>query len=139
MNTAPIIKKKGNRKMLYVDEKKCQDELARMYFRQITEKVRYMYPVRFITCGGCGKPFYTQVKCKKYCSFDCMRLGSLKIAARRTKENRENRICECCGKVFTPTRSDGKFCSNACRQKAYRKTHGVTDKSSGQNDHLIYP
>ena len=32
--------------------------------------------------------------------------------------------CKVCGKVFTPTRSDGVYCSNACRQKAYRQ--GVT-------------
>ena len=34
-------------------------------------------------------------------------------------------VCKVCGKVFTPKRSDGVCCSNACRQKAYRQ--GVTD------------
>jgi hypothetical protein len=31
------------------------------------------------------------------------------------------RACETCGTTFTPTRSDGRYCSSACRQKAYRQ------------------
>lgn len=30
-------------------------------------------------------------------------------------------ICECCGNDFPATRSDAKYCSHACRQKAYTK------------------
>ena len=29
--------------------------------------------------------------------------------------------CETCGAPFTPTRSDGRYCSSPCRQKAYRQ------------------
>jgi hypothetical protein len=29
--------------------------------------------------------------------------------------------CEACGEAFTPTRSDGRYCSSPCRQKAYRR------------------
>jgi hypothetical protein len=29
--------------------------------------------------------------------------------------------CYECGSPFLPTRSDGRFCSNACRQRAYRR------------------
>ena len=28
--------------------------------------------------------------------------------------------CDVCGKAFTAPRSDTKFCSSACKQKAYR-------------------
>ena len=28
--------------------------------------------------------------------------------------------CQACGEPFKPRRADAKFCSNACRQKAYR-------------------
>ncbi len=31
-------------------------------------------------------------------------------------------LCQSCGADFTSTRRDAKFCSNACRQKAYRRT-----------------
>jgi hypothetical protein len=29
--------------------------------------------------------------------------------------------CEACGESFTPTRSDGRYCSSPCRQRAYRR------------------
>jgi hypothetical protein len=35
--------------------------------------------------------------------------------------------CQVCGRNFAPKRSDAKTCSNACRQKSYRKRTGVTD------------
>jgi hypothetical protein len=31
-----------------------------------------------------------------------------------------DRSCEQCDKTYTPQRSDGRFCSSACRQRAYR-------------------
>lgn len=31
------------------------------------------------------------------------------------------RACASCGQEFTPSRDDGVYCSNACRQKAYRR------------------
>ncbi|MFQ5928812.1 MAG: GumC family protein [Acidobacteriota bacterium] len=34
--------------------------------------------------------------------------------------SRETTWCVTCGTVFTPVRSDARFCSNRCRQKAYR-------------------
>ncbi|MDA2939072.1 polysaccharide biosynthesis tyrosine autokinase, partial [Acidobacteria bacterium AH-259-A15] len=34
--------------------------------------------------------------------------------------SRETTLCMTCGTVFTPMRSHGRFCSNRCRQKAYR-------------------
>ena len=30
-------------------------------------------------------------------------------------------VCECCGNGFPATRLDAKYCSHACRQKAYTK------------------
>ena len=29
-------------------------------------------------------------------------------------------VCETCGREFTPRRNDARYCSAACRQKAYR-------------------
>lgn len=43
-------------------------------------------------------------------------------------------ICKGCGKTFIPKRSDALYCSNACRQWAYRQS--VTDKASVQIEHL---
>ena len=34
--------------------------------------------------------------------------------------NPKARACETCGENFEPPRSNARFCSNACRQRAYR-------------------
>lgn len=31
------------------------------------------------------------------------------------------KLCEFCGKLFKPARRDGRFCSDRCKQKAYRR------------------
>jgi hypothetical protein len=38
----------------------------------------------------------------------------------RRARARADRKCDGCGATFTPGRSDGRFCSGACRQAAYR-------------------
>jgi hypothetical protein len=35
-------------------------------------------------------------------------------------KNRDPVACQACGELFKQRRADAKFCSNACRQKAYR-------------------
>lgn len=44
----------------------------------------------------------------------------------------ENKECAFCGQEFTPKRSDAKFCSESCKQRAYlsRKQNGVEDMQS---------
>jgi predicted nucleic acid-binding Zn ribbon protein len=32
--------------------------------------------------------------------------------------------CEVCGRRFTGVRADARYCSNACRQTAYRQRQG---------------
>jgi hypothetical protein len=34
------------------------------------------------------------------------------------------RACEVCGRRFTGVRADARYCSNACRQTAYRQRKG---------------
>jgi hypothetical protein len=41
----------------------------------------------------------------------------------RWRKRHKQRTCVTCGAGFTTTRIDAKFCSNACRQKAYRREH----------------
>ena len=38
-------------------------------------------------------------------------------------------------KIHAPKRAGARYCSNACRQKDYRKR--VTDAASAQNEHLV--
>jgi hypothetical protein len=73
-------------------------------------------------CEGCGRPVHTKWWRKRVLCCDRCRqkanAGSARAA--RAKERGENQTCIKCSKVFTPRRSDAQFCSNACRQSAYR-------------------
>ena len=102
-----------------------QETLKAWYQEKISGKNPNL-AVRRIICKGCGREFYTQISTKKYCLYHlCGNRGYRKELSERAREARKDRVCKVCGKVFTPTRSDGVYCSNACRQKAYRKS--VTD------------
>jgi len=52
------------------------------------------------------------------CSKRCTEIAAKR---RRRHATTSERSCETCGETFAPPRSDGRYCSNACRQKAYRK------------------
>ena len=85
-----------------VDQARRQDEHAR--------------PVR---CKGCGRQMIACVKQfrKSYCSTRCY----MAAWQRRTRSTRPRPTAICiCRKRFKPTRSDARYCSDACRQKAYR-------------------
>jgi hypothetical protein len=70
---------------------------------------RRVKPPRWVKRRGGGRVFY--------CSEGCA--GGADAIARRVEQ--DERECAVCGEAFTPTRSDARFCSNACRQDAYRK------------------
>jgi hypothetical protein len=55
------------------------------------------------------------------CSPLCARERRNADARDRRLAARENRRCVVCDTEFTPARSDGRYCSSACRQDAYRK------------------
>lgn len=84
-------------------------------------------PVRKIICEGCGCVFYTRIWSKKYCYYKkCGNTGYKKqLIQRRLAQPPRTQVCKVCGNTFTPKRSDALYCSNACRQRAYRQS--VTD------------
>jgi len=74
-------------------------------------------------CEHCARPVFTPSRWKlkrAICSPKCR--GALDTA--RAKElrtlRRSERQCPQCGRRFTPKRTDGRFCSGACKQAAYR-------------------
>jgi len=69
---------------------------------------RLVKPPRYLLRRGGGRVYY--------CSEGCA--GKADVLARRIEP--VTRDCETCGERFTPPRSDGRYCSSACRQKAYR-------------------
>jgi hypothetical protein len=42
---------------------------------------------------------------------------------------RQERSCVVCGEAFTPPRRDGRYCSSACRQGAYRTRRTSIERS----------
>ena len=111
-----------------------QETLKQWYEEKIVG-IRPNSIVRKIVCKGCGRDFYTLIETKKYCYYHlCGNRGYQKDLKRRRLEKRQNRVCKGCGKTFTPKRSDAVYCSNACRQRAYRQS--VTGKVCGQKGHL---
>jgi hypothetical protein len=81
-------------------------------------------------CEGCGLPMLTPrypMKIQRWlhnhphirsavCSVRCEQRYRRKLK----RQERAKAICSCCRSEFVPTRSDAQFCSNACRQWAYR-------------------
>ena len=94
-------------------------------------KKYYVYNVRQYLrrseeCEGCGRPVHDPWptppnKERVFCCGDCQHKAELRSHRRGRAEARSGRQCDECGEVYDPTRSDGKFCGPACKQKAYRK------------------
>ena len=72
-------------------------------------------------CKTCGKEFYTLCYFRKYCHLsDCRSIAKEKRNEQRKLEHFSEHTCSVCSGSFVSKRNDAKFCSNACRQKAYR-------------------
>ena len=70
---------------------------------------------RSVDCKGCGITMLSRLRWRGMtCSTRC--------AQRWLRQRRrvKNLICKTCGLRFERSRTDAKFCSNACRQKAHR-------------------
>lgn len=78
---------------------------------------------RIRLCENCMRQTYVNSVYTKYCSDRCSRqYNNARLAEDRKLLRtllRANRKCHQCGDIFTPPRSDAKYCSSACRQKAY--------------------
>ena len=77
-------------------------------------------------CELCGKEFYTISYFRKYCHLsNCRSIAKQKRNEQKKRDHHSEHICSVCGSSFVSKRTDAAFCSNACRQKAYRQN--VTD------------
>lgn len=70
-------------------------------------------------CEICGTPFTSHRSHAKYCSAKCRKRASRDGAVSWQKQF----FCEECGKQIFPTQPNQiiKYCSNACKQRAYRR------------------
>jgi endogenous inhibitor of DNA gyrase (YacG/DUF329 family) len=93
------------------------------------------HKARLHRCARCGAPFLAHPSargCSEECRTAFRRESQRKQIAKRTIKRVERRAalkveCRQCGKpVDAPSRSTRAFCSNACRQAAYRARSSTT-------------
>jgi len=74
------------------------------------------------TCEGCGRPVIHDINRRPpehvICSQRCHRV--VRAAVTRVQRKRQSRRCVC-GIEFKPTRGNARYCTAACKQRAYRR------------------
>jgi endogenous inhibitor of DNA gyrase (YacG/DUF329 family) len=82
-------------------------------------------------CARCNRPFFAY-DAVSYCSRECQQADRNE----RRREQRHDRKpiskpikCARCGKRVPPERSTRRYCSDACRQQAYRQRQNKPDPS----------
>ena len=74
-------------------------------------------------CEACGRSVVSNLRYGRrfvYCSARCARrLYNRNRSEKRAASRRST--CGACGEQMSPSRSDAYYCTNACRQQAYRK------------------
>lgn len=76
-------------------------------------------------CQTCSRPVLNQVTRRRrrhtFCSDACEKeYHAARQANRRREAAMLEKECATCSAAFTAARSDARYCSDACRQKAYR-------------------
>ena len=103
------------------EELKRQDQLrrhrikSRERYQQIKAGTHTVGEPYKLTCKCCGGSFESKHSNALFCSPNCR--ASFYRQEAREKRSREC-VCENCGKVFTTTRRDVKYCCDECRYKA---------------------
>jgi hypothetical protein len=77
-------------------------------------------------CRNCGRTVhYLQGREYRCCTYRCAAaIWTKRAIQRRSRSRAEARVkemaCEACGCTFTATRTDARYCSATCRQRAHR-------------------
>ena len=79
------------------------------------------------TCKCCGNTFEARSTAKLFCNPNCRAKFYRQEAA---KERSREVVCENCGKTFTTTRSDVKYCCDACRYEGHLKAQKVRNAAN---------
>jgi hypothetical protein len=89
-------------------------------------------------CENCGRPVHQQDgqrwHLRTFCCSTCERAVRVTAAREQRSDARGTRKCKTCGETFEPTRTDARYCTPACRQRAYRGRKAVTDHECVQLD-----
>jgi hypothetical protein len=79
-----------------------------------------------VPCAGCGRAVHLAhdwVRRRRIVCSERYRAIAHNAARRQQRQAARQRTCAPCGSRFTPRRRDGRFCSTACRMRAYRWRH----------------
>ncbi|HYZ13758.1 MAG TPA: hypothetical protein VFA08_09170 [Actinomycetota bacterium] len=95
----------------------CDEHLLECFRREVRERIW--------ECTACGRGYLSRRRWEDrvgYCSDECEVVTKVDAArARRTdSRNALGLRCQVCDEVIDAGRSDARYCSPACRQKAYR-------------------
>jgi hypothetical protein len=102
------------------DRDQLHEAASRIVREKLVGKIKPRQPEtphQSTTCGSCGKSLTANraSSYSGYCSDACYE------RARRLKHRFKLLSCESCGNDFTATRWDARYCSNGCRQAAWRR------------------
>ena len=81
-------------------------------------------------CEACGRPVVSRHRWDRlyvYCSERCSRRVYNRNRYTRRAESRPS-DCSACGGPMSPSRSDARYCSSACRQRAYRQRKRLAER-----------
>jgi hypothetical protein len=114
----------------------ARDVLLRMIPEPVTggraNGIRISTRHEIATCKVCAEPhtrkrpvLYGRNRWAGYC-YPCARDAENERHRELRRRARTDLRCDPCGEPFTPPRADGRYCSAACRQKAYRARKAAT-------------
>jgi hypothetical protein len=103
----------------------------RCYDNFVSKKITLISSFCEQHCEHCARPILTVSRWRPkraICSAKCRGAIDTKRAKERRAWHRYERACWHCGKKFTPKRADGRYCSVACKQSAYRRRMGASSR-----------
>lgn len=77
------------------------------------------HPIPPRPCAWCSRPYHGH-PANRFCSERCANADRTERRRLSRERHRARCLCAACGEQFTSPRSDARYCSPACRQKAYR-------------------
>jgi len=146
----------------YYDTIDGQAALQKIYEQQQQDRQAGKYiwrPVYMRVCPVCNSLFFTKNKYQKYCTLEeiltrsadgtevikkrwpncAPKANSQRQAQKRKMANAQHiAYCKQCGQAFIGRRTDTKYCSSKCRQKAYRVNKSVTDNIQATDGTMQY-
>jgi endogenous inhibitor of DNA gyrase (YacG/DUF329 family) len=102
----------------------CEGCRDRLYTPTSWRSWRWTAPAPCVTCGrlvGYRDDGRLYPRYYVACSERCRHTAHTAAALAERQAARSQLVCGTCGQTFTAARSDGRYCSPACRQRAYRQ------------------